>query len=177
MKEVGINGTRTGLLKILKKMGADVNIGNLHEVSGEPVADLHCRSGTRLKAALVGKEEVPLFIDEFPILCVAATQAEGVTTISGAGELRVKESDRIRAMTTELRKLGASVEEYPDGISIEGKTALRGCEIESHGDHRIAMALSVAALIAEGTTVLKNPSCVDISYPGFFETLGRLSSA
>jgi 3-phosphoshikimate 1-carboxyvinyltransferase len=177
MKEVGINGTRTGLLKILKKMGADVNIGNLHEVSGEPVADLHCRSGTLLKAALVGKEEVPLFIDEFPILCVASTQAEGVTTISGAGELRVKESDRIRAMTTELRKLGASVEEYPDGISIEGKTTLRGCEIESHGDHRIAMALSVAAIIAEGTTVLKNPSCVDISYPGFFETLGRLSRA
>ena len=130
--------------------------------------------GAPLKAVHVEKKEVPLFIDEFPVLCVAASQAEGVTTIRGAEELRVKESDRISAMATELRKLGVTLEEYPDGISIEGKAGLKGSEVESYGDHRIAMALSVAALISEGTTVLKHPSCVDISYPGFFSVLERL---
>jgi 3-phosphoshikimate 1-carboxyvinyltransferase len=174
LREVGVNRTRTGLLDILGRMGADVKTGNLHYVSGEPVADIHCRGGTLLKAVHVEKKEVPLFIDEFPVLCVAASQAEGVTTIRGAEELRVKESDRIRAMATELRKLGVTIEEYPDGISIEGKAGLTGCEVESYGDHRIAMALSVAALISEGKTVLNDPSCVDISYPGFFSVLERL---
>ncbi len=174
LKEVGVNRTRTGLLGILGRMGADVKIWNLHYVSGEPVADLYCRGGTLLKAVHVEKEEVPLFIDEFPVLCVVASQAEGVTTIRGAEELRVKESDRIRAMATELRKLGVTLEEHPDGISISGKAGLKGCEVESYGDHRIAMALSVASLITEGTTVLKHPSCVDISYPGFFSVLERL---
>lgn len=172
---VGINPTRTGLMNVLKRMGAEIAEEHAREVSGEPVADIRCRGGNALTAVSIGSDEIPLLIDEFPILCIAATQAEGVTSITGAEELRVKESDRIKAMATELRKLGVDLEEYPDGISIKGRTELRGCEVQSYGDHRIAMSLSIAALMAEGTTVVRNASCVDISFPGFFETLNRLA--
>ncbi len=175
VRKVGINPTRTGLLNVLKRMGAEIAIENTHEVSGEPVADISCRAERGLKAVDVEPDEMPLLIDEFPILCVAATRAEGVTTIRGAGELRVKESDRIRGMAVELRKLGAEIEEHPDGVSIRGKPALKGAEVETYGDHRIAMSLSVAALNAEGKTTMANASCVDISFPGFFEELRRLS--
>ncbi|MCL5023605.1 MAG: 3-phosphoshikimate 1-carboxyvinyltransferase [Nitrospirae bacterium] len=175
IRNTGINPTRTGLLGVLKRMGAEITVGNLREVSGEPVADISCRGGNPLKAVTVGGDEIPLLIDEFPILCVAATQAEGVTSVKGAEELRVKESDRIKAMAAELRKFGAEIEEFPDGMNIKGKAALRGCEVLSYGDHRIAMALSVAALLAEGTTVIHDASCVDISFPGFYEELRRLT--
>ncbi|HEX8948251.1 MAG TPA: 3-phosphoshikimate 1-carboxyvinyltransferase, partial [Dissulfurispiraceae bacterium] len=121
-----------------------------------------------------GKERIPSIIDEFPILCVLATQAEGVTEIRGAEELRVKESDRIKAMASELRKLGAELEEHPDGISIRGGSGLKGCAVESFGDHRIAMSLAVAGLVAGGVTTIRDASCVDISFPGFFETLAGL---
>jgi 3-phosphoshikimate 1-carboxyvinyltransferase len=175
MKNVGINPTRTGLMNVLKRMGAEIAVENVHEVSGEPVADISCKAGKPLRAITIPAEEMPLLIDEFPILCVAATQAEGVTEITGAEELRVKESDRIKAMATELKKFGAELEERPDGMRIKGKTALKGCAVESYGDHRIAMSLSIAALIAEGTTTINNASCVDISFPGFFEEVKRLS--
>lgn len=175
-RNVCINLTRTGLLNILKRMGAEVRLENIREISGEPVADICCRGGKELKAVKVQKDEIPFMIDEFPILCIAATQAEGVTTISGAGELRVKESDRIKAMATELRKLGVEVEEYPDGLAIKGKADLKGCELESYGDHRIAMSLAIAGLLAKGATYINKASCVDISFPGFFGELRRLAN-
>ncbi len=175
IRNVGINQTRTGLMSALERMGAEITFENVHDVSGEPVADILCGGGNQLKGIRIGADEMPLLIDEFPILCVAAARAAGTTEITGAGELRVKESDRIRAMATELRKLGVELEEQRDGILIKGGAALKGCAVESYGDHRIAMSLAVAALVAEGTTTINNASCVDISFPGFFEELRRLS--
>ncbi|MCC6347694.1 MAG: 3-phosphoshikimate 1-carboxyvinyltransferase [Nitrospirales bacterium] len=176
VKGVGINPTRTGLLDVLRQMGGSVTLHNEREVSGEPVADIHCSAADGLRAVTVGRESIPSLIDEFPILCILATQAEGTTEIRGAEELRVKESDRIRAMALELKKMGAELEEFPDGIAIRGKTKLKGCAVESHDDHRIAMSLAVAALIAGGTTTIADASCVDISFPGFFGQLKALSA-
>jgi len=174
IKGVGINPTRTGLLDVMKEMGAVVELSNIRDVSGEPVADILCRTAGDLKAVRIGKDSIPSLIDEFPILCVLATQADGITEIRGAEELRVKESDRIKAMAAELKKLGVELEEYPDGIAINGRAALRGAKVESYGDHRIAMSLSVAALVSEGTTTINNASCMDISFPGFYEMLKTL---
>ncbi|MDH4230623.1 MAG: 3-phosphoshikimate 1-carboxyvinyltransferase [Nitrospirota bacterium] len=175
-KNVGLNPTRTGLLEVLKNMGASIGIGNVRDVSGEPVADLFCKGRADLKGVSISGEIVPSLIDEFPILCVAAALAEGTTVIRGAEELRVKESDRIKTMTAELRKMGVAIEEYPDGLSIRGTGKLHGAEVESHGDHRIAMSMAVAALAAGGRTVINGASAVDISFPGFFDLIGRLSS-
>lgn len=172
---VGMNPTRTGLISALKGMGAGFEIFNIRNVSGEPIADIHCKSDAELKAIHITKENIPGLIDEFPILCVAATQASGTTIIRGAEELRVKESDRIKSMATELKKMGAEIEEFEDGLSITGKKELKGAIIESYRDHRIAMALSIAALIADGTTTINGVSSVNISFPGFFEILKRLT--
>ncbi len=174
IKNVCVNPTRTGLLDVIKDMGADVRIENIRDVSGEPVADLHCRTADSLRAVKISSDIMPSLIDEFPILCVLATQADGITEIRGAKELRVKESDRIRAMATELKRLGVELEEYPDGISIKGRSSLKGATVESYYDHRIAMSLAIAALVAEGTMTINNSSCVNISFPGFFEELKRL---
>ena len=114
-------------------------------------------------------------IDEFPIICIAAAQADGITTIRGAEELRVKESDRIKAMATGLRNMGVEVEEFKDGLSIKGNARLKGAVIESYGDHRIAMAFSIAALVAGGTTTINGVSAVNISFPGFYKILKRLT--
>jgi 3-phosphoshikimate 1-carboxyvinyltransferase len=176
IKGVGINPTRTGLLNALKTMGAGIEVHNIREVSGEPVADIHCSGGGELHAVTLTKEDIPSLIDEFPILCVAATQADGITSIRGAEELRVKESDRIKSMATELRKMGAEIEEFEDGISIRGKSVLKGGDIESYGDHRIAMAMSIAGLIAEGTTTIRGISSVNISFPGFFDIVRKLTA-
>jgi 3-phosphoshikimate 1-carboxyvinyltransferase len=119
-------------------------------------------------------EEIPLLIDEIPILAVAVTQAEGTTFITGASELRVKESDRLAALATELRKMGAFIEELPDGLKIVGPTKLKGAIINSWGDHRIAMALAVAGLVASGETVIQDSQWADISFPGFFKLLNQL---
>ena len=175
IRNVCVNPTRTGLLEVIREMGAAVELVNRRIVSGEPVADIHCRYAGGLKGVSVGAELIPSLIDEFPILCVLATQAEGITEIRGAGELRVKESDRITAIATELRKSGVALEEYPDGVAIRGKAALSGVEFESYGDHRIAMALTVAGLVAEGRTTINDASCADISFPGFYETLRGLA--
>lgn len=175
-RNVGINPTRTGLLDILGEMGAKIDIENTREVSGEPVADLHCRGTSGLKPANVTGKSIPSLIDEFPILCIAASLADGTTTIRGAGELRVKESDRIKSMASELRKMGVEIEEFPDGLSIRGSGSLKGAVLESHGDHRIAMSMSVAALLAEGESTLNGASAVDISFPGFFDIIRSLSS-
>lgn len=173
---IGINPTRIGLLGVLKEMGAKIGIDNVRNLSGEPVADIHCRGGAELNAVSITREKIPALIDEFPILCVAATQATGITTIRGAEELRIKESDRIKSMATELRKLGVEIEEFEDGLSIKGGKELKGAVVESYGDHRIAMAMSVAGLIADGTTTIHGVSSVNISFPGFFQIIRRLVS-
>jgi 3-phosphoshikimate 1-carboxyvinyltransferase len=176
IKNVCVNPTRTGMLKVIKDMGGDIRIENMREVSGEPVADIYCKNSSSLKAIKISGDIMPSLIDEFPILCVLATQADGITEIRGAEELRVKESDRIKAMATELKKLGVELEEYPDGISIKGRASLKGAIVESYHDHRIAMSLAIAALVAVGVTTINNSSCVDISFPGFFEELKRITS-
>ncbi len=176
VRDVGINPTRIGLLNILEEMGAEIEISNRRIVSGEPVADIYCKGGRELKAIQITRERIPMLIDEFPVLCVAATQATGITTIRGAEELRVKESDRINTIATELKKMGANIEEYEDGLDITGGTTLRGAVVESYRDHRIAMAMAIAAIIAKGKTTIKDVSSINISFPGFFEILKKLTA-
>ena len=175
IKGVGINPTRTGLLDVLEAMGAAIELTNIRDVSGEPVADIYCKTAGSLRAVKIGREIMPSLIDEFPILCVLGTQADGVTEIRGAEELRFKESDRIKAMAEGLRKMGVEVKEFKDGLSIKGNAKLKGASIDSYRDHRIAMAFSIAALIARGKTTINGISSVNISFPGFFETLKKLS--
>ncbi|HDH02597.1 MAG TPA: 3-phosphoshikimate 1-carboxyvinyltransferase, partial [Nitrospirae bacterium] len=175
IKNVGINPTRTGLFHIMKRMGADVEIIDERNVSGETVADILCKYTEGLTATDIAPEEVPSMIDEFPVFCVLACRAEGTTTIRGAGELRVKESDRIAAMASELGKMGVNVTEYPDGLEISGPVNLRGTTLEAHNDHRVAMALSIAALVAEGGTTVLGVSAVDISFPGFYDRILELT--
>ncbi len=172
---VGMNPGRTGFLDVLVKMGARIAVTNQREVGGEPVADLVVRGGAALKAARVAGDLVPRMVDEIPILAVVACIAEGVTVIRDAAELRIKESDRIAAMAGELGKLGAKVGVLGDGLAIEGGAALRGAEVDGHGDHRIAMALAVAGLAAAGETVVTGAECVTKSYPAFAEDLRRLT--
>ncbi len=175
IKNVCINQTRTGLIGVLKSMGVDIKFLNEKKICGEPVADIYCKPATGFKAVTIDKKMIPGLIDEFPIICIAASQADGITTIRGAEELRVKESDRIKAMAKGLKKMGVEVEEHNDGLSIKGNAALKGAVIDSYKDHRIAMAFSVAALIAQGTTTIKGTSSVNISFPGFFKILKQLT--
>ena len=118
---------------------------------------------------------MPGLIDELPVLCVLGTQTEHGLSFRGAAELRVKESDRIGVVAENLRRMGAKVEEYPDGLRVAGRQKLRGAEIDTHADHRIAMAFAVAGLVAEGTTVIRDSGCVEISFPSFFEVLDRIA--
>ncbi|MBI4688315.1 MAG: 3-phosphoshikimate 1-carboxyvinyltransferase [Nitrospirae bacterium] len=176
IKNVGINPTRTGLLDILHLMGADIETKNEHEVSGEPVADLHVRHSS-LRGVTVGGDLILKAIDEFPILCVAASLSEGVTKITGAEELRVKESDRIKTMAEALRKAGVDVEELKDGIIIKGRNRLKPASIQSHGDHRVAMSMAIAGLMADGETIIEDTTCVNTSFPKFMEMLEGLAKA
>lgn len=169
----GLNPTRTALLTALAQLGARVETGPAASQGGEPVGTLRPRP-SRLHGARFDGALVAGMIDELPILAVAATQAHGVTEVRGAAELRVKESDRIAALVTELRKLGARIEEYPDGFRIEGPTKLRGAALSAYEDHRIAMSLAVAALIADGDTTLSGADCVSKTYPNFFAQLDAL---
>ncbi len=173
IENVGINPTRTGILEVLTEMGADITYENRREVTGEPVADLRVRSAS-LKACKIGGSVIPRLIDEIPILAIAATCAEGTTVIEDAEELRVKESDRIVAMVKELTKLGANITERPDGMEIVGGKALNGTELESYDDHRIAMSLAIAALVAKGKTSINRAESAAISYPSFIPTLQGL---
>ncbi|MBW4442318.1 MAG: 3-phosphoshikimate 1-carboxyvinyltransferase [Plectolyngbya sp. WJT66-NPBG17] len=170
VENVGINPTRTGVLEILERMGADITIENSREVAGEPVADLRVRH-SQLKACEISGDVIPRLIDEIPILAVAAVFAEGTTIVKDAEELRVKESDRITVMATQLNQMGASVKELPDGMEITGGTALKGTEVDSYTDHRIAMSLAIAALNAFGTTTIHRAEAAAISYPDFTATL------
>ena len=156
-------------------MGADVQKLSPRDLSGEPVADLVLRQAA-LWATNLGGDEVVRTIDELPILAVAATQARGETVIRDAGELRVKETDRIATTVSELRKLGADVEARPDGMVIRGPTRLWGCEVESHGDHRLALALAVAGLVADGETLVRGAEVTGDSFPGFAEALRSLGA-
>lgn len=173
IRDVGVNPTRIGVLEILKQMGGAIRLENRRDISGEPVADLEVRSSL-LKGIVIGPEWVPRTIDEFPILSVAAAFAEGETVIRGAGELRVKESDRIATMARELAQLGARVEELPDGLIIHGGQPLKGTTLSSHGDHRVAMALAVAGLAVSGITVISDTACIGTSFPGFERLLARV---
>lgn len=176
IRDVGINPTRTGILHILQKMGAEVDLQNPRESSGEPVADIRVRS-SELKGTDIGGAELLLAIDEFPIICVAAAFAEGTTRITGAGELRVKESDRISAMAELLSSIGVEVEEKPDGIIIEGLgkdvSARGGVTVPSHGDHRIAMATAITALRCTKPLTIDGASSIDVSFPCFLELLDQ----
>lgn len=173
LRNVGVNPTRDGILEVLHRMGADVKWEDTRSVAGEPISDLVVKS-SRLKPARVEAEIMPRLIDEIPILAVAATQADGLTEIRGAGELRVKESDRLAHLASELAKMGAKIEELPDGLRVEGPTPLKGAAVNSFADHRLAMAFAVAGLIAEGQTQILNADCVDISFPTFWEEFERL---
>lgn len=175
LTRVGLNPTRTGLFDVLRAMGGEFEILAEGESCGEPVGDLLVRAGA-LRGATVAGELVVRVIDELPILAVAATQAEGVTVVRDAAELRVKETDRISTIVGELRSLGAHIEEQADGFVVEGPTRLRGAEVSSHGDHRLAMALCVAGLIAEGETLVRDVGCATDSFPGFPAALAALGA-
>ncbi len=170
---VGVNPTRTGILTVLEAMGARVEVVEAGE-DAEPLASLTL-GGAELRAARVGGPLVPRLIDELPALAVAAVVARGATTVSDAAELRVKESDRIATLAREFGKMGVRVEERPDGMVIEGPQRFRGARVASGGDHRMAMALVVAGLVAEGETVVEDTECVRTSFPGFVETLNALA--
>jgi 3-phosphoshikimate 1-carboxyvinyltransferase len=170
VENVGVNPTRTGILEALAMMGADIQLENQREVAGEPVADLRVRS-SRLQSCTIEGNLIPRLIDEIPVLAVAAVFAEGTTVIKDADELRVKESDRIAVMAQQLNKMGAKVTELPDGMEITGGTPLVGTDVDSHTDHRIAMSLAIASLVATGTTTIQRAEAAAISYPNFTATL------
>ena len=172
---VGINSTRSGALDVLRAMGARITAQNVREEDGEPVADLIAESSD-LSATEIAGELVPRTIDEIPALALAACFAEGDTVIRDAQELRVKESDRIHATVSGLTALGADVEETPDGMIVRGGKALSGAACDSFGDHRIAMAMGVAGLLASGQTTVRGADSAEVSYPGFWQTLHRLGS-
>jgi len=176
LDDVGLNPSRTALLEVLDGMGANITIENERVQGSEPVGDLTVRPAT-LSGIDVGGRLIPNLIDEIPVLAVAAACAEGRTEIRDAEELRVKETDRLRAMSENLRTLGADVQEREDGLIIDGNGPnLLGGTVQSHGDHRIAMAMGVAGLVAHGTTTVADAECARVSFPGFWSELSRVAS-
>ncbi|MBE9076958.1 3-phosphoshikimate 1-carboxyvinyltransferase [Romeria aff. gracilis LEGE 07310] len=173
IENVGVNPTRTGVLEALQHMDADITLVNERQVTGEPVADLRVRYRP-LKACKLAGDLIPRLIDEVPILAVAALAARGTTVIRDAAELRVKESDRLAVMATQLGKMGGQVTELPDGLEITGGVPLKGAEVDSHTDHRIAMALAIVALQAQGATQISRAEAAAVSYPTFSQTLAQV---
>lgn len=173
LHNIVLNPTRIGFLRALERMGANVQTKMTSE-NPEPIGTIRVTPGT-LRGIKISKDEVPTLIDELPLLAVLATQAQGVTEVEGAEELRVKETDRIEAVAVNLRAMKAKIDVRPDGYRIEGVQKLHGAQINSFHDHRIAMAFSIAGLIAQGETEIQHPDCVGISYPGFFDTLKELT--
>jgi len=173
IKEVGINPTRAGIIEVLIQMGAKLSIENQRWSGGEPVADLTIQS-SELRGVKIYGELIPRLIDEIPVIALAACAAKGTTIIQDATELRVKETDRISNTVRELCKLGAKVEELPDGIAVHGGAKLHGAECSSYGDHRLAMVLGVAGLISDGRTALHNAEVVEISYPAFWRDMDSI---
>ena len=176
ISNVGMNPTRSAILDFFHSMGAAVSVVNLQSTQGEVVGDIAIK-GASLKGGVVSGDLVPLLIDELPMLAALGPYTEHGIEIRDAAELRVKESDRIAALAENLKRMGATVEERPDGLRVAGRSAgkLHGAEIEPHGDHRIAMAFAVAGLAAEGETVIHDADCAGVSYPSFFAELRRLS--
>ncbi|MFD3446101.1 3-phosphoshikimate 1-carboxyvinyltransferase [Microbacteriaceae bacterium 4G12] len=175
LQKVGLNPTRTGIIDVLKKMGASITIENIQNEAFEPYGDITIETSS-LQGVEIGGELIPRMIDEIPILALAATQAEGVTIIKDAVELKVKETNRIDTVVYELQKLGAKVEATEDGMIIYGKTALTGNKVNSYGDHRIGMMLAIASCLAKGETEIENSAAVAVSYPNFFEQLEQLQN-
>jgi 3-phosphoshikimate 1-carboxyvinyltransferase len=173
IQNIGINPTRTGILEVLEMMGANIQLENQRIVTGEPVADLRVRS-SQLKACTIEGDVIPRLIDEIPILAVAAIFAQGTTVIRDAAELRVKESDRLAVIASQLNRMGAKITELPDGLEITGGTPLIGTDVDSYSDHRIAMSLAIAALNAKGTTTIHRAEAAAISYPDFVSTLKKI---
>lgn len=173
VRDVCLNPTRTGFIFALQRMGARVSLENVREVCGEPVGDISVKGGG-LQGTTIGGEEVPTLIDEIPILAVAACLAEGKTLIQDASELRVKETDRIRALVEGLESLGARVEEHGDGLAITGPLRLVSGSVRTFSDHRIAMSFYILSRAAGIEALIDDPGCVDISFPGFFGLMGSL---
>ncbi|MGC9400427.1 MAG: 3-phosphoshikimate 1-carboxyvinyltransferase [Anaerolineae bacterium] len=176
VRGVGLNPTRTGLLDVLTAMGAEITVSPKGKDAGEPLGDLTVQSAA-LRGAVIEGATVVRMIDEFPALAVAATQATGTTVVREAAELRVKETDRIAVVVDEVRTLGARIEARPDGFVVEGPTRLHGGVVDSHGDHRLAMALTVAGLLADAPVVVRNTACIADSFPGFVDVMTRLGAA
>ena len=173
IKDVGINPTRTGIIDILRKMGASIEISNQREMGAEPAGDIRIKSAL-LKGVEIKGDIIPRCVDELPVICIAAAVAEGETVIKDASELRVKESDRIAVMAECLSRVGVEVETYPDGIRIKGGRGFKGTVCNSHGDHRIAMSMAIAGLITEGEMTIEDTECINTSFPEFEETLRKL---
>lgn len=173
IENVGVNPTRTGVLEVLEQMGAKMTLANQRTVAGEPVADIHIQQ-SQLHGTVIEGAVIPRLVDEVPILAVAALFAQGPTTIRDAAELRVKESDRLTAMATQLQKMGANITEQPDGLEIQGGASLQGADVDSFGDHRVGMSLAIAALNATGSTTIHRAEAAAISYPNFVATLQQL---
>jgi len=173
---VGLNPTRTAILDVFARMGASIQMLSLRSVQGEVIGDIAVK-GAHLKGGVIAGAEIPLLIDELPMLAVLGPFTEEGIEIRDASELRVKESDRIAALAENLRRMGSAVEERPDGLKVAGRSAgrLRGAEIEPHGDHRIAMAFSVAALAADSPTTIRDAECAGVSYPTFYDDLARVA--
>jgi 3-phosphoshikimate 1-carboxyvinyltransferase len=172
IKDVGLNPTRTAILAVLVRMGARI-LDVEHQTEGEPIGNLELH-GADLHGTTLLPEEIPNLIDEIPVIAVAAALAQGTTTIRNARELRVKETDRIATVVENLRRMGAEVTEFEDGLEIQGGKPLTGAELDSFGDHRIAMAFAIAGLFASGETVIRNTDCVNTSYPGFARHLDAI---
>ncbi len=171
VRGVDVNPTRTGFLTVLERMGARVELEPETARAGDPVATLHVRGGQPLRGTEIHPAEVPSLLDEIPLLAVVASQASGETRVTGARELRVKESDRLRQLVLGLRAMGTDVDELDDGFVLRGPTKLRGAAIDSAHDHRIAMSFAIAGLVADGETEVEGAEWADISYPGFFPAL------
>lgn len=176
IESVGLNPTRTGIISVLQRMGAKIEITPVEEQLAEPLGKVRVRGGT-LQGTVIGGAEIPNVIDELPVLAVAGALAQGTTVIKDAKELRVKETDRIAAVAENLRLMGAAVTETEDGMIIEGGHPLHGATLQCFGDHRIAMAFAIAGLFAEGETVIENVECVATSYPTFGATLQSIMGA
>lgn len=174
VKNVGINPTRNGILKVCLNMGADITLLNEHTEGGEPVADLMVKT-SKLHGTTIEGDIIPTLIDEIPVIAVLAAYADGTTIIKDAAELKVKESDRITVVSENLLRMGADITATDDGMIINGTGSLHGALIESHLDHRIAMSFAVASLNASGVTTINNAECVNISYPDFYKDLKSLS--
>ncbi len=168
--DVGLNPTRTGIIDVLREMGASIKLDKVVQRGGEEQGDLVIR-GRRLQATTITREMIPRVVDEIPVLAVIAGVAEGITKITGAEELRVKESNRLASLVTELSKLGVRIRELPDGLEIEGPNKILGGQVESYGDHRMAMALSMAGLFSDSPVNIRGSHCISISFPGFDQVL------